>query len=287
MAQVPSYDRYMAPIVASLRKLGGSAAIQELYEAVVDEMKLTEEQLAVLHDETRSGQTEAGYRMAWARTYLKKAGVLTNSERGVWALTKKGFDDEVDPQAVVDTVRAGYDTTSPDLRSSPPAPLESEPTDDMSVSAPWRQDLLQAARSIEPAAFERLCQRILRESGFVEVRVTGKSGDGGIDGIGILRLQRMVSFQVYFQCKRYRGAVGSKEIRDFRGSMVGRSDKGLFMTTGHFTRRAMEEATRDGAPPIDLIDGEQLVDLLRELGLGVRVEKVEQIVIDAAWFGEI
>jgi restriction system protein len=137
---------------------------------------------------------------------------------------------------------------------------------------------------ISPDAFERLCQRILRESGFIEVRVTGRSGDGGIDGIGILRLQRVVNFQVLFQCKRYQGSVSPKEIRDFRGAMVGRSDKGLFLTTGSFSRAAQEEATRDGAPPIDLIDGERLADLLKDLSLGVQTSMIEKVDVDEAWF---
>jgi len=140
---------------------------------------------------------------------------------------------------------------------------------------------------MRPDAFERLCQRILRESGFIEVRVTGRAGDGGIDGIGILRLQRVVSFQVLFQCKRWQGAVGPKEIRDFRGAMVGRSDKGLFLTTGSFTRAAQEEATRDGAPPIDLIDGERLADLLKDLRLGVRTEMLEKVEVEETWFDGI
>jgi restriction system protein len=117
--------------------------------------------------------------------------------------------------------------------------------------------------------------------------VTGRSGDGGIDGIGILRLQRVVSFQVLFQCKRWQGTVGPKEIRDFRGAMVGRSDKGLFLTTGSFSRAAQEEATRDGAPPIDLIDGERLADLLKDLRLGVQTEMIEKVDVNEAWFDSI
>ncbi|HZL18305.1 MAG TPA: winged helix-turn-helix domain-containing protein [Polyangia bacterium] len=85
-------------MITALRRLGGSATIPELYEAVVDAMKLTEEQLSVLHDAERGEQTEAAYRMAWARTYLKKAGFLTNSERGVWALTPAGREEEPDPE---------------------------------------------------------------------------------------------------------------------------------------------------------------------------------------------
>jgi restriction system protein len=136
---------------------------------------------------------------------------------------------------------------------------------------------------MEPDAFERLAQRILRESGFVKVEVRGKSGDGGIDGVGVLRVN-LVSFQVFFQCKRWKGSVGASEIRDFRGAMQGRADKGLFITTGNFTSQASDEATRDGATAIDLIDGERLCDLLKELKLGVQTEMIENVVISPAWF---
>ena len=141
--------------------------------------------------------------------------------------------------------------------------------------------------AMSPAAFERLIQRMLRESGFTHVQVTGKSGDGGIDGIGIARVSGLLSFHVLFQCKRYQGAISPSQIRDFRGAMQGRTDKGLFITTGTFTREAIKEATRDGAPPIDLIDGEQLVQRLKDLGLGVRIQMVESIEVDPAWFAAI
>jgi restriction system protein len=296
MAQVPPFDQYMRPMIAALRALGGSATIPELNDAVVDQMGLTEEQLALLHDAARGNQTEAAYRMAWARTYLKKAGFLTNSERGVWALTPVGREHDVDPDAVLELVRGEYAAkkaeTEQVVATGLPTPAEAiiaevltEDVED--APATWTQLLIRKLLTITPDAFERLCQRILRESGFVEVRVTGRAGDGGIDGIGILRLQRVVSFQVLFQCKRWQGSVGPKEIRDFRGAMVGRSDKGLFLTTGSFTRAAQEEATRDGAPPIDLIDGDRLADLLKDLRLGIRTEMIEKVEVDAGWFDTI
>jgi restriction system protein len=129
--------------------------------------------------------------------------------------------------------------------------------------------------------------RLLRESGFIQVQVTGKSGDGGIDGVGIARISGFLSFHVLFQCKRYQGSVTAGQIRDFRGAMQGRTDKGLFITTGTFTRDAIKEATRDGAPPIDLIDGEQLVQRLKELGLGVKITVIESVEVDTDWFAKI
>ena len=150
----------------------------------------------------------------------------------------------------------------------------------------WRDTLLSTLYKIKPDAFERLAQRILREAGFIKVEVTGKSGDGGIDGMGILRVN-LVSFTVLFQCKRYQGSVGAGAIRDFRGAMMGRCDKGLVITTGTFSSDARKEATRDGAPAIDLIDGEALCDLLKSLKLGVDIKLVEEITIHSEWFSRL
>jgi Restriction endonuclease len=148
---------------------------------------------------------------------------------------------------------------------------------------PWQERLLECVLKMKPDAFERLCQRILKESGFIKVDVTGRSGDGGIDGIGVLRLN-LLSFHVFFQCKRWKGSVGAPVIRDFRGAMVGRADKGLVMTTGMFTVDARKEATRGGAPPIDLIDGEALCELLKDLKIGVETRKVEQVFVEQQAF---
>lgn len=150
---------------------------------------------------------------------------------------------------------------------------------------PWQDRLLECLLKMTPAAFERLCQRILRESGFIKVEVTGRSGDGGIDGIGVLRLN-LLSFHVFFQCKRWKGSVGASVIRDFRGAMVGRADKGLVMTTGTFSTDARREATRDGAPAIDLVDGETLCELLKGLKIGVSIRKVEHVLVEQNVFLE-
>jgi restriction system protein len=140
---------------------------------------------------------------------------------------------------------------------------------------------------LSPAAFERLIQRMLRETGFIQVEVTGRTGDGGIDGTGIAKINGILSFRVVFQCKRRRGGIGASEIRDFRGAMQGRADKGLFVTTGYFTRDAVKESTRDGAIAIDLVDGERLAEKLKELRLGVKIELTENVTIDEDWFKSI
>lgn len=160
--------------------------------------------------------------------------------------------------------------------------------EDESVPRDWKERLLEVLLEVPPDSFERLARRLLREAGFVSATVTGKSGDGGIDGIGVYRLS-LVSFPVFFQCKRYRGSVGAGAVRDFRGAMSGRGDKGLLITTGSFTADAKQEATRDGAPPVDLIDGERLCDLLKEHKLGVRtiVRQVEDVQVSPEFFSDL
>jgi restriction system protein len=281
--KLPTFDRLMNPLFRSLRALGGSGSVEEIYDKVVELEKLPDDVLSQLHDPEKSNQTEVAYRLAWARTYLKKYGLLENSMRGVWALTAKAKETtQVDTQDVVRTVR------SLDKKDSPETDAESTVPPEVSQEEEWKQKLHAIlTQKLNPAAFERLVQRLLRESGFTQVEVTGRSGDGGIDGRGIARIHGFMSFHVLFQCKRYKGSVPSSEIRDFRGAMVGRADKGLFITTGTFSPAAVKEATRDGAPPIDLVDGNELADKLRDLGLGIRKEMIEIVTVEEAWFESV
>jgi restriction system protein len=226
--------------------------------------------------------------LAWSRTYLKKFGLLENSSRGIWSLTKADVDvSSLDANKIVQYVRNIDKPDSTLIKSPQPDQLEIETTKELSNSEEWKTLLLDILYQLTLSAFERLAQRLLRESGFLQVDVTGKVGDGGIDGKGIVRVSGLLSFHVIFQCKRYKGSVTPDKIRDFRGAMQGRADKGLFITTGSFTRDAIKEATRDGAPPIDLIDGETVCDKLKELGLGIDVKLTETIQINSAWFNAL
>ena len=278
--QVPTYDALMNPVLKALKHLGGSGTIQEIDATASEIAGLTDEQLEILHNPDKGGQTEVEYRLAWTRSYLKKYGLLENSARGVWALTPKGRETErVNPRTVVRQVQEQM------KQARQAASQEEEEPSDAATEMTWREELLETLQEMEPGAFERLTMRFLRECGFVQVEVLGRSGDGGIDGKGIMRLGGLLSFHVIFQCKRYRDTVGASHVRDFRGAMVGRADKGLLVTTGNFSRDAIREATRDGAPAIDLIDGDQLVEKLKDLELGVHTQKVEveQVVVDRDW----
>jgi len=269
----------MNPTIQALHALGGSGTFEEIYAKVIELVDFSDEQLEQLHNPERGGRTEVEFRLSWSRTYLKKFGILENSSRGVWALTAIGRQTQkVNPAAVKRFVQRQI---KQEKQSSPE--IESQEKDEEST---WREQLLEVLLQMAPSAFERLTQRLLRESGFIQVEVTGRSGDGGIDGKGIMRLGGLLSFHVIFQCKRYSGSVSVSQVRDFRGAMVGRADKGLLITTGNFTKDAIVEATRDGAPAIDLIDGDLLIDKLKELSLGVQTRRVEveQIEIDPNWF---
>lgn len=253
-----------------------------MLEALVRRERIPDAVQAILHKDGRI--TRLSYRLSWAKTYLGKAGLLVNSARGVWALTDAGerVTDAALEQVPTQVRAERFGGTPPRAGNgnghsrSPVAEPEPEVLD-------WREALLRTLQSMPPDAFERLSQRLLREAGFVKVEVTGKSGDGGIDGQGVLRVN-LVTFQVAFQCKRYQGSVGAPVVRDFRGAMIGRADKGLIITTGTFTQAAREELIRPGAPAIDLIDGEALCQLLKDLKLGVCVRMVEEVSVVSDWF---
>ena len=276
-----SYDELMNAVLQALKYLGGSGTNQEIDDKVAEIVKIPSDQLNILHHPNKGGLTEIEYRLMWTRTYLKKYGLIENSSRGVWSLNSKGASiGKVDEKEVVRIVREQrikekLDTT------------EGEDEPDQEVK--WQEELLDILLKMSPSSFERLIQRLLREAGFIQVEVTGQSGDGGIDGHGIMRLGGLLSFHVIFQGKRWKGSVGAGVVRDFRGAMVGRADKGLIITTGSFTKEAIKEATRDGAPAIDLVDGDQLVEKLKQLSLGVQTKQIliEQIVIDQEWFARL
>lgn len=276
------------PVLQALRDLGGSGRIDEIADRVITIMNIPEPIASTLHDEESSNQTEIEYRLAWARTDLKNYGMIEKSGRGVWSIRPdKQVIDKVDPAEVNRTRSPG--TSSPQLSlADAHQEDETDPDSPDSPDAAWRRELHRVLTTIlEPAAFERLTMRLLRESGFVHAEVTGRSGDGGIDGKGIAQMAGVLSFHVVFQCKRYVGSVTSTQVRDFRGAMVGRADKGLLITTGRFTRDAIIEATRQGAPPIDLIDGDRLADMLKLLKLGVHTEFVERVIVNEAWLRSV
>jgi restriction system protein len=282
---IAAYSELLWTTLCAVRELGHSARLDEIDERVIERESFSEAQLAVLHNDGPKSELE--YRLAWARTYLKGMGALTNASRGIWETTRVGrelSEEEIEPlwrehQAA---------RRAEKRREAETAGANGEPDSNGAEADLWKEQLLGHMLEMPPAGFERLAQRLLRAAGFTNATVTGRSGDGGIDGVGAYRLS-LVSFPVFFQCKRYKGTVGPDKVRDFRGAMSGRGDRGLLITTGVFTPGAREEATRDGAPPIDLIDGEQLCELLKEHQLGVRITErvVEDIEVIGSFFDDL
>ncbi len=284
---LPKYDDLLKPLLEVVADLGDSGSNEEIDDAVIGKLGINQTQLDVTYP--KSGAAVFPDRIAWARSWLKTAGLLDNPKRGVWILTEEGraslakTNDEL-KQIASKAYKASLIAKKAAQGSDQETVDQHSPDGDSG----WSNVLLKRMQSIEPAAFERLCQRLLRESGFTRVEVTGKSGDGGIDGLGVLRVE-LISFQVLFQCKRWKSSVGSETVRNFRGAMQGRADKGLIITTGTFTAEARKEATRDGAPAIDLIDGESLCDLMktRKLGLHIRIVTSEEITLNEDFFASL
>ena len=276
------YDDLFNPTLKALKNLGGSGSVSEIEEQVINILNLTEDAINEIH---RESTTKLTYRLAWARNYLKRYKLIENSSRGVWALTENGQKtNEVDKEKVKKAVvKKDKEQRLNKQKVEKGEPQLEDKTEEVEEFG-WQDKLIETMKAIHPDQFERLCQRLLRELGFVNVEVTGRTNDGGIDGKGIIKLGGVLSYHVVFQAKRYQGSVSSSVIRDFRGAMSGRADKGLILTTGSFTREAKKEATRDGATPIDLIDGNDFAEHLKELNLGVTVEMVEEVKIKGDWF---
>lgn len=254
--------------------LGGSGSNEEIYKKVIAITKLSEEIIDEMHSFT---MTEVEYRLMWARTVLKNYGAVENSKQGVWALTAKGTkllkSGNIDPKEIQKSLsnkKRGEKEIDEDYKEE---------------KRDWREQISEILHNLDPYAFEKLAQRLLRECGFSDVEVTKKSGDGGIDGTGKLRINGIFSFNVAFQCKRYKGQVGAPQIRDFRGSLGTNIEKGVLITTGAFTREAKEEASSEGKRLIDLMDGEELINKLAEYGIGLN--EVKSYEVDEEFFNTL
>lgn len=276
----PQFLQYSIPIIDILKDLGGSAKPSEIIDRVIDELKISEKEQSEVN---QNGQSRVKNRIAWARFYLAKDGFIDASRRGVWSLTDKGRNAKLTLEEVYTLfkrVHAVFENAEGKNTNE-----ESIPDDAESIKIEsYKTELLQVLQKMTANGFERICQRLLRESGFEQVVVTGRSGDGGIDGHGILQINPVVSFKVLFQCKRYSGSVVPSQVRDFRGAMAGRADKGIIITTGSFTSDARKEAVRDGVPPIELVDGEKLVKMFENCELGLIPRKAFDI--DESFFKE-
>lgn len=266
-AKGPEFTRFFRPIVQALKEKGGSATTSEGIDRAIEILGLSEEEQ---NQELASGGSKVRNQAQFARLYLVHGGIIDSSSRGIWKLTEEGSQIAPDTFDFYSLYRKVSKTFQEARKERQKAQTEEETEAGEETSDDYEVAVLSILRALPPDGFERLCQRLLRESGFEQVVVTGRSGDGGIDGMGILQINAFVSFNVLFQCKRYSGSVNPSQIRDFRGAMQGRADKGIILTTGTFTVEAKREARRDGAPPIELVDGDDLVKLFENLEFGLK-----------------
>lgn len=271
----------MGPILDALRELGGSGKPREVCDLIADRQGISDKKL---EETLKSGQTRYYNQVHWARQYLVWEGLLDGSTRGVWSLTPIGYKTSLDKvtghKVFLKWVKVHAATRKKveEGRGEGAVPTEVE----VAADTDHKFALLEILRKVTPEGFERICARLLRESGFEKVTVTGGPKDEGIDGLGILQVNPFVSFKVLFQCKRYKGSVSRAQVGDFRNAMLGRADKGIIMTTGTFTADARREADRDGAPPVELVDGEKLVEMFERVNLGLKQRVVYEL--DHAFF---
>ena len=212
---------------------------------------------------------------------LKAVGALDNPAHGLWTATESGetisFDDVEKRLAEVRAEQQRY------RHASQQTDDDDEDQSDLAANdADWQDQLLQRVHDLSPTGFERLTEELLIRAGFDGVEVTPASQDGGIDGFGTYRPSGLISFLTGFQCKRWKSAVGSPEVQQFRGALPERLDRGIMVTTSHFTPSATKAANEGRR--IDLIDGERLCELLKKYKIGIQTEMIEQVTVDEAYF---
>jgi restriction system protein len=270
---LPMHVKFFLPIISALKKLGGSGTITEVKDTLIEILNIPEEKL---EEKYKSGVSKIDNQINWSKVYLTSGGLIDISDQNIWSLTEKSLKSELSDEDVLlifKQIHSGFVAQRGKSKKTK-SPVDIEPPLEIQ---PHKEELLSILQALPPDGFERLCQRLLRASGFSKVLVTGKSGDGGIDGEGILEINPLISLKVIFQAKRYKGAVSASQIRDFRGAMQGRAEKGIFITTGRFTQEAKNEALREGAPPIELVDANKLTVLFEQRKLGLKSKIVYEI----------
>ena len=269
--QGPKFIKFFSPLLQVLQEIGGTGRAAEVIDLVLEKMDISEKEQA---ETLNSGGSRVRNQIQWTRLYLVKAGYIDPSQRGLWVLTEKGQKTDPSTLDAYSTFKQAQALIQQQKKKAPAKDstesVEEAEASDTPEENDYRTELLSTLQSLPPAGFERICQRLLREHGFLKVAVTGRSDDGGIDGHGILELNPFVSFTVLFQCKRYQGSVTASQVRDFRGALQGRADKGIIITTGSFTTEATKEGRRDGVPPIEMVDGEKLIEMFEKLELGLK-----------------
>ncbi|MBO7381349.1 MAG: restriction endonuclease [Neisseriaceae bacterium] len=277
------FEKLIESTFLVLRQKGNSASNAEIVNKVIEILNIDDKILELPHLNTQKSELE--YQLAWARTYLRAYGVIKNSNRGIWSITPEFAKfDSIDAEQIIEEYNKNR-RIKKDKQDSKISEPKFEYIEENEEFQTWKNRLSVILKNMNPFSFEVLTQRLLRECGFVDVEVTKKTGDGGIDGTGKFKLNGIFTFNVAFQCKRYNGSVGAAAIRDFRGSLTTDIEKGLFITTGNFTREAKEEAIKSGKKQIDLIDGDEFMEKLAQYEIGLK--EIRDYEIDEKFFNSI
>ena len=273
--QQAEFIKWLGPILDALRDLGGSGKPREVSTWIANKLKLSDD---ILNSTLNSGESRFHNQVAWARQYLIWENYLDKNIRGAWVLTSLGEKKQLTLEESRLIVKKWIDIFSKARKNGVKAEISDIPEEaGVEIINNDNLNLLNVLQSLSPKGFENICKLLLRESGFENVEVTGKSHDGGIDGYGTLEINPFVSFKVLFQCKRYKGGVSRSQVGDFRNAMLGRAEKGIIITTGHFTNEAEKEANRDGAPKVELVDGEKLVKMFEKVELGLKSRVIYEV----------
>jgi len=280
--QSAEFVKWFGPLLDALRDLGDSGKPREVSTRIATNLNLSDE---ILDQTLKSGSNRFHNQVAWARQYLVWEGLLDASKYGTWKLTDAGRKAHISSDAAKVIFRKWVAINQANRKDKELPPVsektiveiinEVSPENSESTETP---DLINVLRGLSPEGFEKICRELLRESGFENVEVTARGADGGIDGFGTLEINPFVSFRVIFQCKRYKegNTVSRAQVGDFRNAMIGRAEKGIIITTSTFSNAAIQEANRDGAPKIELVDADKLVEMFEKVELGL----IKRIVYD-------
>ncbi len=277
----------MNPLLDAMREKGGQARPREIYDLIAHRLNLSEEERTVTN---KNGYPRFENQIAWARSYLVKAGYLDSPSHGVWRLTDKGKDAHLDGPDIdtifrrvleakrLATTGAEAGTT---VEREPAIEIEEDeaiaPSPQTSPYSDHRPALIALIGSMTPAGFEEFCSELLARVGVEDVQTTRYSKDGGIDGTGRLRINEFVSQPIAFQAKKFDGSgrkVSSEEVQRFRGAIGGHIAKGIFFTTTTFSEDAKREAKALGKVEIELVDLDRILEICEAYQIGLVEQKI-------------
>jgi restriction system protein len=279
---LPKFHETFVPILETLAN-GKIILHRELLHKVVEKYysSLPKE---LLDKKTKTGDLLILNRIAWGKSYLKKAGYIHYPERGSVQITEKGKEVHKDKVNLKDIIgESGLFSFYKEEKAKEIQDLEikgSSPQDLIesgfsAIEAQVKSDLLDKLKGIDPFYFEKVILTLLSKMGYGESIETSKTGDGGIDGI--INQDKLGLEKIYIQAKRYsENKVREKEIRNFIGAMSGDTTKGVFVTTSEFDQQAIKKA-HDAHHTIILIDGKKLVALLYQYSVGVQVQSIYEV----------